>query len=186
MCLMSSAIVFSNVEWLPLATRCSCTSYVRASSIESCSKWWYSSDTVALLAKAGIFTCGETHDKRPHMHFNCGTCSLPVTTGKFTWTYTASTSRTSHATARVKVRNLWVTAPAGCVLTYFHLVVDYPWCDSTVTCTCVYFCLRLLVFLPAYCMDFCLQSLAILHDSRVQICMSSACKVTSKLPAAVR
>ena len=40
----------------------------------------------------------------------------------------------------------------------------------------------ILVFLPVSCMYFCLQKQAILHASRGQICMSSACKTTCKMP----
>ena len=38
------------------------------------------------------------------------------------------------------------------------------------------------VFLPVSCMYFCLQKQAILHASRGQICLSSACKTTCKIP----
>ena len=37
------------------------------------------------------------------------------------------------------------------------------------------------VFLPVNCMYFCLHKQAILHASRGQICMSSACKITCKM-----
>ena len=42
------------------------------------------------------------------------------------------------------------------------------------------------VFLPVSCMYFCLQKQAILHASRGQICMSSACKTTCKMPVVFR
>ena len=42
------------------------------------------------------------------------------------------------------------------------------------------------VFLPVTCMYFCLQKQAILHASRGQICMSSACKTTCKIPVVFR
>ena len=42
------------------------------------------------------------------------------------------------------------------------------------------------VFLPVSCMYFCLQKQAILHASRGQICMSSACKTTCKIPVVFR
>ena len=43
-----------------------------------------------------------------------------------------------------------------------------------------------LAFLPASCMCFCLQKQAILHASRVQFCMSSACKTTYKMHVVLR
>ena len=42
------------------------------------------------------------------------------------------------------------------------------------------------VFLPVICMYFCLQKQAILHTSRGQICMSSACTSTCKMPVVFR
>ena len=45
------------------------------------------------------------------------------------------------------------------------------------------------VFLPVSCvscMYFCLQKQAILHASRGQICMSSACKTTCTMPVVFR
>ena len=42
------------------------------------------------------------------------------------------------------------------------------------------------VFLPVNCMYFCLQKQAILHASRGQICMSSACKTTCEIPVVFR
>ena len=44
----------------------------------------------------------------------------------------------------------------------------------------------ILVFLPVSCMYFCLQKQAILHASRGQICMSSAWKITCKMPVVFR
>ena len=44
----------------------------------------------------------------------------------------------------------------------------------------------ILVLLSANCMHFCLQKQAILHASRRQVCMSSACKITFKTPVVFR
>ena len=44
----------------------------------------------------------------------------------------------------------------------------------------------ILVFLPASCMKVALQKQAILHASRGQLCMSSACKITCKMPVVFR
>ena len=42
------------------------------------------------------------------------------------------------------------------------------------------------LFLPVSCMYFCLQKQAILHASHGQICMSSACITTCKMPVVLR
>ena len=44
----------------------------------------------------------------------------------------------------------------------------------------------ILMFWPASCMYFCLQKHAFMHASRGQICMSSACKTTCKMPVVFR
>ena len=128
--------------------------------------WWWISDTVALPAKASIFTWGKTHVKKPHTQCTCVTCSLPVKTGKVTCFYAAITSRRIDAIARNKARKLRVTSPAGCRPTYlqfagkftrvviadclllqviFFAVESIFACDSAgiLACVCSYFWLRL-------------------------------------------
>ena len=53
-------------------------------------------------------------------------------------------------------------------------------------CVCRVFLPAIPVFLPVNCMYFCLQKQAILHASRGQTCMSSACKTTCKKPVVIR
>ena len=168
-----------------------------------------------ITCDAGNFTC-SSQVKRSLAQFTCVTCSLPINTGKFTCFEAASTSRRIHAIAVNKARKLQVTSPAWCRLTYLQFAGDFTRavmadclqlqvilrgiagffaCDCAGICSCVcsYFCLRLGVFLPAIpvflpvsCMYFCLQKQAILHASRGQICMSSACKTTCKIPVVFR
>ena len=86
---------------------------------------WLFFDMVVLLLKAGIFTRGATHVKRPPTQFTVVTCSLHAKTGKFTCLYVASISYRIHATAPVEVRNLRVTSHAGRKLTYLHFACEF-------------------------------------------------------------
>ena len=150
------------------------------------------------------------------MQFTCVTCSLPVKTGNYTCFYAASTSRRIHAIALDKARKLRVTSPAGRRLPYLQFagefirgviadclqlqvilrgiacflpaIVRVFFLAFAVIFACVWrvFLPAILVFLPVSCMYFCLQKQAILHASRGQICMSSACKTTCKMPVVFR
>ena len=150
------------------------------------------------------------------MQFACVTCSLPVEAGNYTFFYAASTSRRIHAIALDKARKLQVTSPAWCRLTYLHFAgeftrgviadclqlqvilrviagflpaivrVFFPAFAVIFACVWRVFVPAIPVFLPVSCMYFCLQKQAILHASRGQICMSSACKTTCKVPVAIR
>ena len=166
-------------------------------------------DKIALPANEGNFTC-NSQLKRPLMQFTCVTCSLPVKTGNYTCFYGASTSRRIHAIAVNKARKLQVTSPAWCRLTYLQFAeftrgvkadclqlqlilrgiavflpaivrVFFPTFAVILACVWRVFLPAILVFLPVSCMYFCLLKQAILHASRGQICMSSACKTTSKM-----
>ena len=146
------------------------------------------------------------------MQFTCSTCSLPVKTGQYTCFHAASTSRRIHAIALDKARKLQVTSPAWCRLTYLQFAgeftrgviadclqlqvtlrgiayflpaivrVFFPAFAVIFACVWRVFLAAILVFLSVSCMYFCLQKQAILHASRGQICMSSACKTTCKMP----
>ena len=149
---------------------------------------------------AGNFTC-SSQVKRSLAQFTCITCSLPVNTGKFTCFEAASTSRRIHAIAVNKARKLQVTSPAWCRLTYLQFAGEFT---RGVMADCLQlqvvlrgiagflpaivrvFLPAIPVFLPVSCMYFCLQKQAILHASRGQICMSSACKTTCKIPVVFR
>ena len=150
------------------------------------------------------------------MQFTCVTCCLPVKTGNYTCFYSASTSRRIHAIALDKAHKLQVTSPAWCRLTYLQFAGDFTRgviadclqlqvilrgiagffaCDCAgifpaiaVIFACVWrvFLPAIPVFLPLSCMYFCLQKQAILHASRGQICMSSTCKTTYKMPVVFR
>ena len=153
-------------------------------------------DKIALPANAGNCTC-SSQVKNPHIQFTCVTCSLPVKTGNCTCFYAASTSRRIHAIALNKARKLQVTSPAWCRLTYLQFAGEFT---RGVIADCLQlqvilhgiagflpaivrvFLPAILVFLPVSCMYFCLQKQAISHASRGQICMSSACKITCKMP----
>ena len=141
------------------------------------------------------------------MQFTCVTCSLPVKTGNYTCFYAASTSRRIHAIALDKARKLQVTSPAWCRLTYLQFAGEFtrgviadclqlqvilrgiagffacgcagffPAFAVNFACVWRVFLFAIPVFLPVSCMYFCLQKQAILHASRGQICMSSACKM---------
>ena len=145
------------------------------------------------------------------MQFTCVTCSLPVKTGNYTCFYASSTSRRIHAIALDKssqvARNftcmMQANLPAICRWIYPRCDSRLPaiagnsaWscrffsCDFAgffpafaVIFACVWrvFFPAIPVFLPVSCMYFCLQKQAILHASRGQICMSSACKTTCKM-----
>ena len=153
-----------------------------------------------LPENAGYFMC-SSRVKRPHTQFTCVTCSLPVKTGNCTCFYVASISRRIHAIALNKARMLQVTSPAGCKLTYLQFAGEFTrgvtadclqlqvilWgIGSIFACDWRVFLPAILVFLPAICMYFFLQKQAFLHASRGQICMSSACKITCKIPVAFR
>ena len=127
-----------------------------------------------------------------------------------------STSRRIHAIALDKARKLQVTSPAWCRLTYLQFAGEFTRgviadclqlqvilrgnagffaCDCAGIFSCVrnYFCLRLAGIFTSdssvfacKCMYFCLQKQAILHASHGQICMSSACKTTCKMPVVFR
>ena len=150
------------------------------------------------------------------MHFACVTCSLPVKTGNYTCFYAASTSRRIHAKALDKARKLQVTSPAWCRLTYLQFAgeftrgviadclqlrvilrgmasflpaivrVIFPAFAVIFACLWRAFLPAIPVFLLVSCMYFCLQKQAILHASRGQNCMSSACKTTCKVPVVFR
>ena len=146
------------------------------------------------------------------MQFTRVTWSLPAKIGNYTCFYAASTSRRTHAIALDKARKLQVTSPAWCRLTYLQfageftrgLIADclqlqvilrgiavflpaivrvfFPAFAVIFACVWRVFLPAILVFLPVSCMYFCLQKQAILHASREQIWMSSACKTTCKMP----
>ena len=150
------------------------------------------------------------------MQFTCVTCGLLVKTGNYTSFYAASTSRRIHAIALDKARKLQVTSPAWCRLTYLQFAgeftrgvmadclqlqvilrgiagflpaivrVFFPAFAVIFVCVWRVFSPAIPVFLPVSCMYFCLQKQAILHDSRGQIRMSSACKTTCKMPVLFR
>ena len=118
-----------------------------------------------------------------YLQFTCKIC-------KCTCLYAASTSCRKPAIARHKARKLQVTSPAGCSLTYLHFAGEF-------TRGVIADCLQLQVILSAVvgivacdyagefacvCSYFCLKKQTFLHASRGQICMSFACKVTSKNP----
>ena len=102
--------------------------------------------------------------KEDHMRCTCVTCDLSVETCKIAGIYAVSPSLKIHATACNKARKLKITLLAGCNPSY----------------------LQLWVLLHVNCMYFCLQRQAILPASRGQICMSSACKITCKIPVLFR
>ena len=100
-----------------------------------------------------------------------------------------------------RARKLQVTSPAGCKLTYLQFAGEFTrgviadclqlqvflcGIEDIFACDWRVFLLAILVFLPASCMYFCLQKQAILHANRGQSCMSSACKITRKIPVAFR
>ena len=146
------------------------------------------------------------------MQLTCVTCSLPVKTGNYSCFYAASTSRRLHVRARHKARKLPVTSHAGCRLTYLQFAgeftrgvmadclqlqvilrgiagflpaivrVFFPAFAVIFACVWWVFLPAIPVFLPVNRMYFCLQKQAILHASRGQICMSSACKTPCKMP----
>ena len=150
------------------------------------------------------------------MQFTCIICSLRVKTGNYTCFYAASTSRRIHAIALDKARKLQVTSPAWCRLTYLQfageftrsVIADCLQLQVILCGTAGFFAAivrvffpafavifafvwrvflpAILVFLPVSCMYFCLQKQAILHASRGQVCMSSACKNASKMPVVFR
>ena len=154
--------------------------------------------------------------KRPNTQFTCVTCTLPVKTGNYTCFYAARTSRRIHAIALNEARKLQVNSPAWCRLGYLHfegeftrgVIADcpqlqvilcgiasflpaivrvfFPACAVIFACVWRVFLPAILVFLPVSCMYFCLQKQAILHASRGQICMSSACKITCIVPVVFR
>ena len=68
----------------------------------------------------------------------------------------------------------------------FFVRVFFPAFAVIFVCVWQVFLPAILVFLPVSCMYFCLQKQAILHASRGQICMSSACKTTCKMPVVFR
>ena len=119
----------------------------------------------------------------------------------YTCFYVASISRRIHAIALNKARNLQVTSLAGCKLTYLQFAGEFTrgvtadclqlqviLCGNRAIFACDWrvFLPAILVFLPTSCMYFCLQKQAILHACRGQSCMSSACKITCKIPVAFR
>ena len=150
------------------------------------------------------------------MQFTCVTCSVPVKTGNYTCFYAATNSRRIHAIALDKARKLQVTSPAWCRLTYLQFAGEFtrgviadclqlqvilrgiagffardyagifPAFAVIFACVLRVFLPAIPVFLPVSCMYFCLQKQAILHASRGQICMSSACKTTCKMPVVFR
>ena len=77
-----------------------------------------------LSANSGNFTC-SSQVKRPHTQFFCVTCNLPVETGNDTCFYPASTSRRIPAIALNIARNLQVTSPAWCRLTYLQFAGEF-------------------------------------------------------------
>ena len=158
-------------------------------------------------ANAGNFTC-SSQVKRSLAQFTCVTCSLPVITGNFTCFYAASTSHRIHTKALDKARKLQVTSPAWCLLTYLQFAGEFT---RGLIANClqlqvivrgiagffpafavIFACVRRVllpaipVFLPVSCMYFCLQKQAILHASRGQFCMRSACLTTCKMPVVFR
>ena len=168
-----------------------------------------------IICDAGNFTCSSLV-KRSLAQFTCVTCSLPVNTGKFTCFEAASTSCRIHAIAVNEARKLQVTSPAWCRLTYLQFAgeftrgvmadclqlqvilrgiagflpaivrIFFPAFAVIFACVWRVFLPAIPVFLPVSCMYFCLQKQAILHASRGQICMSSACKTTCKIPLVFR
>ena len=150
------------------------------------------------------------------MQCTCATCSLTVKTGNYTCFYAASTSRRIHAIALDKARKLQVTSPAWCRLTYLQFAgeftrgvkadclqlqvvlrriagflpaivrVFFPAFAVIFACVWRVFLPAIQVFLPVSCMYFCLQKQVILHASRGQICMSSACKNACEMPVVFR
>ena len=150
------------------------------------------------------------------MQSTCVPCSLTVKTGNYTCFYASRTSRRIHVIVLDKARKLQVTSPAWCRLTYLQFAGEFTrgviadclqlqvilrgnagvfaWDFAGIfSCVCSHFCLRLAgIFtcdssiLPVSCMYFCLQKQEISHASRGQICMSSACKTTSKMPVVFR
>ena len=153
-----------------------------------------------LTANAVKFIC-SSQVKRPHTQFTCVTCSLPVKTGNYTCFYVASISRRVHVIVFNKARKLQVTSPAGCKLTYLQFAGEFTrgviadclqlqvilcGIEGIFACDWRVFLPAILVFLPARCMYFCLQKQTILHASRGQICLSSACKITCKIPVAFK
>ena len=71
---------------------------------------------------------------------------------------------------------------------FLHAIVRVFFPAFAVIFACVWrvFLPAIPVFLPVSCMYFCLQKQAILHASLGQICMSSACKTTCKIPVVFR
>ena len=133
--------------------------------------------------------------KKHQTQFTCVTCSLPVKTGKFTYSYAASTSRGIDVIARYKARKLRVTSPAGCRLTYLHFAGEF---NLAVTA----YCLQLQVFLGAIagifacdcacifacdcaCIFACVCSYSCLHVASIFTCDSCVFsgKLHSFLPA---
>ena len=190
-------------------------SYVCASSLPAFPQKMIGFRQDCITCDAGNFTC-SSQVKRSLAQFTCVTCSLPINTVKFTCFEAASTSRRIHAIAVNKARKLQVTSPAWCRLTYLQFAgeftrgvmadclqlqvilrgiagflpaivrVFFPAFAVIFACVWRVFLLAIPVFLPVSCMYFCLQKQAILHASRGQICMSSACKTTCKIPVVFR
>ena len=154
--------------------------------------------------------------RRSLAQFTCVTCIIPVNTGKLTCFEAACTSGRIHAIAVDKARKLQLISPAWCRLTYLQFAgeftrgvmadclqlqvilrgiagflsaivrVFFPAFAVIFACVWRIFLPAIPVFLPVSCMCFCLQKQAILHAIRGQICMSSACKTTCKIPVVFR
>ena len=135
--------------------------------------------------------------------FTCVTCSLPVTTGKFSCFEAASTSRRIHAIAVNKARKLQVTSPAWCRLTYLQFASEFTrgvmadclqlqvilrGIAGFFACDCAgIFFLRLQLFLPAFVRVF-FPAFAVIFAcdcAGIFTCDSSvfACKLHEFLPA---
>ena len=215
MCLYFLARGFCNINWLASAMHSNFTSYVCGLSFPAFPQvvieFWHDCFTCKprklFLQFAG---------KKAPTQFTCVTCGLPVKIGNHICFYAASTSRRRHATALNKACKLQVTSPAWCRLAYlqfadeftrgviadclqlqiilcgiagfFLAIVRLFFPAFAVFFACVWrvFLPAILSLLPVSCMYFCLQKQAILHASRGQFCMSSACKTTCKMPVVFR
>ena len=207
MCPYFSAKGFSNVDWWTSSMQSDFTSHVRPSFclvlLQVLKEFWHG----CISCKSGNFYLRKDACKKPphevylrYMQFTCKT-------ENFTCFYATSTSRCIHAIALNKAHKLQITSLAGHRLTYLQFEAEFTrgvmadCLQLQVTlcviagifaCVCSYFCLvmvflfAILVFLPANCMYFCLQKQAVLHASRGQICMSSVCKITCKIPVVFR
>ena len=129
--------------------------------------------------------------------------------GKLICSHEASASRGIDAIARYKARKSRVTSRVGCSLTYLQFAGDFTR-GMIADClqlqvlsgviagifaydsACIFarmwrvFLTAFQVFLPATCMYFFLLAQASLHASSRQVCISSLCKITCKLPVMVK